>query len=254
MISEFPLWVFTLLTGIAAGCYVGAAALPAQGPTTAKKANVALPIVALVLVAIGGIAAMTHLGRPELMLNVLNNPTSSLTLEGASAGVLAVVAIIDLIICLTKHEANRVVRIIGAVVGIVCMLIVTGAYTGSYGNLAWIAAPTYPLFIVGDLAAGIGLWNALSDDEGKTGNIIAAVASVLLAAVLFWQSTVFGALAEAGTTMLVAGAVLALVAAAIAAVCAAGKGNVKTLTWVYAIIAIVAVMVSRYGFYMASII
>lgn len=154
MITEFPLLVFTVLTGIAAGAYVGAALFPKKD---ADARPWLFPLIALILVAIGGLAAMGHLGRPGNVLNVLNNPASSLTQEGLSAGVLAIVAIVDMIIGFTQKKANRAVRIIGGVVGIVCMCIVTMAYTTSYGNAAWIAAPTWPLFVLGDLAAGLAL-------------------------------------------------------------------------------------------------
>ena len=89
------------------------------------------PLVVLILVAVGGIAAMGHLGRLAMMFNVLNNPTASITMEGASSGLLALVALIDLVLAKRAGSANRVLRIIGAVVGIVCMCVVTSAYVTS---------------------------------------------------------------------------------------------------------------------------
>lgn len=251
MITEFPLLVFTVLTGIAAGSYAAAAVFPKDGDDTRPWL---FPLVALVLVAAGGLAAMAHLGRPAMMMNVLNNPTSSLTMEGMSAGALAVVAFVDALIGRRAKKANRAVRIIGAVVGVVCMCIVTSAYVTSYGNAAWTAAPTWPLFAVGDLAAGFGVWLLFAGVGRKAPVYATAVLGVLFAAVLAWQAGVFAGLGAAGTVAIACGAVLALVAALFALLVARGSVNARPGVAIVAVLAVLALVVSRYGFYMASII
>ena len=251
MITEFPLLVFTVLTGIAAGAYVGAALFPKKGEDAHAWV---FPLVALILVVVGGLSAMTHLGRPALMLNVLNNPTSSLAMEGMSSGVLALVAIVDLVLAKRAGSANRAVRIVGALVGIVCMCIVTSAYVTSYGNVAWIAAPTWPLFALGDLAAGFGLWMALRGEPDNALATATAIVSILFAAVLAWQAVTFNGLGAAGVACIGVGAVLAAVAAVVAFMARSGKMAPRTTALLVAAIVIVALIMSRYGFYMASII
>ncbi len=249
MISEFPLLVFTVLTGIAAGAYVGAALFPKK----AKDARPWLfPLVALILIGVGGIAAMGHLGRPAMMLNVLNNPTSSLTMEGATAGLLAVVAIVDLALAASKKQANRAVRIVGAVVGIACMCVVTSAYVTSYGNPAWTAATTWPLFFLGDLAAGIAFWMTFADMPNKPLATVVAVVALLFGIVLIWQAVTFSGLGL-GFGWLVFGAVMAI-AAAVGAYATASTKLWNTAAKVVFVLAVIALIASRYGFYLVSII
>ena len=249
MISEFPLFVFTVLTGIAAGAYVGAALFP-------KKKEDAkpwlFPLVALVLVGVGSLAAIGHLGRPALVLNVLNNPTASITMEGMTAGLLAVVAIVDLALCATKKQANRAVRIVGAIVGITCMFVVTSAYVTSYGNPAWIAAPTWPLFVLGDLAAGMAFWMTFADMPNKPLATAVAVAALLFAVVLVWQALTFAGLGNP-FGFIVCGAVLAIAGAIGAWITASTKlwDTAAKAVFVFLLIALIA---SRYGFYLVSII
>ncbi len=250
MISEFPLMVFTVLTGIAAGAYVGAALFPKKGEDAKPWL---FPLIALILVAVGGLSAMGHLGRPAMVLNVLNNPTSSLTMEGMTSGLLAVVAIVDMALGFSKKQANRAVRIVGAVVGVVCMCVVTMAYATSYGNVAWTAAPTYPLFILGDLATGVALWMAFADMPNKPLASTSAVLSLLFAAVLVWQAVTFAGLSQPGMGQIVAGAVFAL-AGAVGAYATASTKLWNTAGKVVFVLLVIALVLSRYGFYMASII
>lgn len=285
MISEFPLLVFTVLTSIAAGSYVAAAAFPRKGTDGRPWL---LPVVAIVLVAIGGLAATTHLGRPANILNVLNNPIASLTMEGIVAGLLALVALVDAVLCFTKKSANRIVRIVGAVVGVALLCVVTYAYVTSYGNPVWISTPSYLVFVVAGLAAGFAFWQALANAGGTAApaastpsgasttnsapaaatapalSLATAVLNLLFALVLVWQAVVFSGFGEAGFAPIAAGAVLAVAAAACAFLVGrkpgassqgtAGNALATALLWAAAILAIAALIVSRYGFYMASII
>ena len=249
MISEFPLLVFTVLTGIAGGAYVGAALFPRKSESAKPWI---FPLTALILVGVGSLAAMGHLGRPAMGLNVLNNPTASITMEGITAGILAVVAIVDLALCASKKQSSRAVRIIGALAGIVCMCVVTSAYVTSYGNPAWIAMPTWPLFFAGDLTAGMALWMAFAEMPNKGLATIVAVVAVVFTVVLIWQAVTFAGLAKP-FGMLVFGAVLAA-AAAVAGWITAHHELWNTAAKIVFVLAVLALIVSRYGFYMVSII
>lgn len=250
MISEFPLFVFTVLTGIAAGAYVGAAFFPKKGED-AKSWT--FPLVALILVGAGSLVSIMHLGRPQMIFNVLNNPTAPITMEGMTAGLLALIAIVDLALCATKKQANRAVRIVGAIAGIACMCVVTSAYAASYGNPAWTAAPTWPLFFAGDLAAGLALWMAFADMPNKPLSSLTAVVAAIFAAVLIWQAVTFSGLGEPGVAHIVWGAIFA-VAGAVGAWITASTRLWNTAGKIVFVLLLIALALSRYGFYMASII
>ena len=249
MISEFPLFVFTVLTGIAAGAYVGAALFPKKGDDSKPWL---FPLVALILVGVGSLAAMAHLDRPHMVMNVLNNPTASITMEGMTAGLLAVVVIVDLALCASKKQANRAVRIVGAIAGVLCMCVVTSAYVTSYGNPAWIATPTWPLFFAGDLAAGIALWMAFADMPNKPLATIVAVLAALFAVVLIWQAVTFAGL-DKPFGFIMCGAVFAI-AGAVGAWITASTKLWNTAAKVVFVLLLVALVASRYGFYLVSII
>ena len=116
MISEFPLTVFAILTGVAAGGYVAAALFPKKDEGAKPWL---FPLVALILIAVGGLTAMEHMDRPGNILDVSSSPIASLTLEGMLSGVLAVVSIVDLAIDFSKKQTNRVVLAVGTMTGLV---------------------------------------------------------------------------------------------------------------------------------------
>ena len=251
MISEFPLMLFTVLTGIACGAYVGAALFPKKG---ADDKAWLFPVVVLVLAACGGLAATGHLGRVENIFNVLNNPGASITMEGICTGVLAVVAIIDLVLAKQKGEANRALRYVGAIAGIIFLCIVTSVYVKSYGNPLWMATPTFGIFVLGGLAAGFACWMLFADDDNKSLAIATAVVNALFGVVLIWQAAVFAGADAEGMMPIAVGAVAALAAAVAAYMASAGKMSGKTAVYAVVVLAVVALFVSRYGFYAASII
>ena len=80
MISEFSLFLFTLLGGTAAGAYVFSWAFPAGK----GKKRWLLPLVSLVLLAIGGVALLLHLGHPERMFYAFTNLSAGITRAGSS--------------------------------------------------------------------------------------------------------------------------------------------------------------------------
>jgi anaerobic dimethyl sulfoxide reductase subunit C (anchor subunit) len=249
MISEFPLLLFTALTGLAGGAYVGAALFP----KAEEKKPWLFPVIALVLVGVGCLGVLGHLGRPMAVLNVLNRPMSPLTMEGIFAGIFAITIIVDLVLG-AKGQVNRGARIAGAVAGVLLMIVVTHLYPSVLGNPAWTAAPTLPLFVVGDIAAGLALWLALGESEevNKTAALATAVFNGLLALVLAWQCAVFAGLGE-NIVPIALGAVLAVAAAVVAAIAPQGKMKANVAIILIAVLAIAAMVISRYGFYMASV-
>ncbi len=246
MISEFPLFAFTTLTGLGAGALVASAAFPERGE--GKRAWL-FPLVMLVLMGVGALASVTHLGRPQYMVYMLSNPTSSLVMEGIFAGLTCVALIVDVVMAAKSAAANRVVRIVAAALAVVLMCVQAYAYAGSYGNAAWAAASVWPFFVLGSLGCGFALWTLfaqVSDDFAKA----CGVALVLACAAFAWEAATFAS-AGVDAVLVIAGAALAAVAAA----CALAKGfaNAKLPWAAVAVVAVVALAVARFGFFAASI-
>lgn len=252
MISDFPLFIFTVLSGIAAGGYVGAALLP--NANVEKGRPWLFPLVSLALVAVGGIAAFMHLGRPALAYHMLGNLASPLMLEGASAVCLAVVSVVDIVVSCKGSKGARAVRIVGAVFGVALMAAMTYAYATSYGNAVWSAGPTYLLFVVGSLAGGVSLWAAMTRSLRPLATRVMAALNGVFACVLAWQAVVFSDAGADGVPCIVAGALLAVVGTIVACVLPKAKQKPQVILVAAAVLSIAAVVVSRYGFYLASII
>lgn len=248
MISEFPLFVFTTLSGLAAGALVASAAFPTKGES--KRAWL-FPLCMLALVGVGALASVTHLGRPQYLTYMLANPTSSLVMEGIFAGLTCVALIADTALAAKGKAANRVVRIVAAVLAAALMCVQGYAYFTSFGNPAWAAVSVWAFFVLGSIGCGFGAWGLFASESGEdSGAKVAAVALALACVSFAWEAATFAG-AGADAALLIAGAVVA----AIGVACAGAKGfaNAK-LPWV-AVVALgaVALCVARWGFYAASI-
>ena len=185
---------------------------------------------------------------------MLGNLGSPLMLEGIFSALLAVVAIVDFIMCRKGIKNLRSVRIVGAVIGVVCLVAMTYAYATSYGNAAWCAAPTYALFVVSGLASGSALWFVIGRPTGEIPAKCVAILNTVFACVLIWQAFVFSSFEANGAVCLAIGAVLAAASAVTAFSQPKMKAKPETVIFVVALLSIAALVVSRYGFYMASII
>ena len=115
---QWSLVLFTVLSGAGAWLFASAAIDEFKGTT--KKTAFPAAILAVVLLAVGGICSVTHLSHPERMLAALGHPTAGIFLEALLLGILAVVAIVYAI--LVKREASAGARKIFAVLGIIALL------------------------------------------------------------------------------------------------------------------------------------
>ncbi len=251
MISEFPLWVFTTLTGMAAGAYVVAALFPAKE----EKRPWLLGLIALALTVVGSLGALGHLGRPELVFGVLNNPAASLTLEGICAGIFAAAAAVDMVFGFAKKASARPVRFAGLALGCLLIAMESYAYIEVFGIPAWTGISTVALFVMSDIAAGACIWALLAGKRvagafGATCLILLALA----AGATFWKHLDFSALGSNGAGLLLAGGIVTAAAAFAAAAGLAAKGKLPAgaVAAAMAALAIVGMAVARYGFYMAS--
>ena len=246
MISEFPLFVFTTLGGIAAGAYCASAVLPVKSD---EKRSWLLPLIALVLLAVGGVALLFHLGRPERMLLAFANPVAGIAQEGYVTVVLGILVAADLIAALARKRTVRPLRIVAAVAGLAFAVITGLAYVEYFVVAAWSTWQTVVLFLLGDLAMGVALVAVLNgsfDAKEKTG-VAACVMYALFALAAVLEAVHFAGIGASVMPVVVA-AVLALAACAITRVSAL-SGAVRM--WSSSVLILVTVVVARYMFYAA---
>ena len=248
MISEFPLFAFTTLAGLSGGAYVAAAVFEGADAGEKKRAWL-LPLVCLILLGLGLLGCLGHLGRPLMFMNALANPTSMIAEEAYWSIAFGVVVLADAVLCVTKGVSPRALRVVGAVFACGLMVVMANAYFTSHAVAAWTNLATWPLYIVGDLAMGFALYGALDATAGKTR--LAVLVSVLGA--LFALTCVAEAIAFSGAgqdaVLFVAGAVIAAVGAIIAIL---ARKNAAAAIVAFALI-FAAVALARYGFYAASV-
>lgn len=215
MEAQWSLVLFTVISGAGAWLFAASTyqALAKKGALPGKVTS----IVAVVLLALGGLASVTHLKHVDRIFEALNHPTSGIFVEAAMIGVLIVLIAVYFVMMVRKSSktALKIVAVVAAVVGIVF----TFACGMSYMMDARQAWMTYALpfaYCLTAGAAGVGINQLLqtlgvdapkeagdeaSDGEAKAGDE--------------------GAIAFSGMLTLVVSA-LALVAAAVFAIHAAG--------------------------------
>lgn len=258
-----PLIIFTTCGGIAAGAY-GASALaglcgePADGKESGgavARANREwlFPLVCIVLLGLGLLATLAHLGQPMRFVNGMANPASMISQESYWAIGFGIVMVIDLVLAKVKGVAVAPVRWIGALVGFGLMVVTGLAYYDCTFLPAWATAVTVPLFVVGDLLMGAGLALVFAKanelrplcDFCVMGAVawlgVTAGYAVYLMGLGFDAALVFGSM------------VLAIAAAAVAMVAMKGKLAGKTAAIALLVLTVLAVVLARWAFFAAGV-
>ena len=210
MAIQWSLVIFTALTGTAGWMLACVAAAEFAG----KLRKTAFPagLAALVLLAVGGCASVTHLSHPERMLEALNHPTSGIFTEAVLVGVAAVLVIVFLV--LVKREgsagARKAFAVLAAAVGVV---------------LSFAAGASY-------MMAARETWNTVLLPFGYLATAIpAGVACYLVVAAACKETDDLGAF----PTYLLAGGIIAAVGAA-AYVAVSNGPDAVLLGWVGAVV------------------
>lgn len=247
MISEFPLFIFTTLGGMAAGVYLLSAVFPSLGE---QRRSWLLPLVVVILLGIGGVALMFHLGRPQLMFYAFLNPTAGIAQEAYASVAFGLVVVVDLLVSKFKGASPRVLRIIGALCGLVLSIIMGNAYFMYSTVEGWASWQTFALFILGNLAMGAALLALLERGLYKKGAfaITAIVLNVSLACVAALEAIYFAAI-DLNVGVMVLGALLAIAGILLAYRAKNGEGTLLPI--IVFVCVFTAVAVARYGFYMA---
>lgn len=252
MISEFPLFAFTTLSGLSAGAYAVGALF--RGKDEGKNAWL-FPVVCIVLLGLGLCGTLAHLGHPERFLNALANPTSMIAEEAYWSIAFGVLMVIDAVLCKVKGVVPVAVRVLGAIAAVGLMCVTANAYFTMHGNPVWTSPATLALFFVGDIAMGTALVAAFRSElaSEKLFAGIAIVVLVLCAASIAAIAARFGAYGFDATPF-VAGLVIGPVAGIVVyAIAMAGKLAPKVAAPLALVLVLVGVVVARYFFYAASI-
>lgn len=250
MLTEFPLLWFTTLAGLSIGLSFAYAFFP---PKETPARPWLIPLACLVLLGLGLLGVLFHLGRPELFFLGMANPTAGIAQEAYASIAFGILLLAQLIICAKKGQAPKALNVVTSIVGLALAFIMAFAYFVNVGTPAWANFATLPLFVIGDLCMGMGLYgfaNKAAHDE-KPFFIASVILQVLLAATLVAEGVFFPTVGESGIAFYVALVVSPVVV--IACQCASSK---KPLTWAPAVVGIctvVGVAIARYGFYAASI-
>lgn len=259
MISEFPLFCFTTLAGLAAGAYAVNAFFPAGKDS--KRAWL-FPLACMVLLGVGLIGLPLHLGRPERMFIALTHPSAMIAQEAYWSMAFGIVLLADTILLKVKGSTPRALRIAGAIFGVVLTAVMGNAYFVSLAISAWSSFATFPFFILGDIAMGVtmvALFDYLvakdcEDRLGKSSNFLLAEAvSALVAALAIAVEGFQFSGAGLSVVPFVVAAVVALAAAGIAFAARMGKVSDQISAWGCFAALFVAVAIARYAFYAACV-
>lgn len=249
MISEFPLFLFTILAGLAAGAYAVSAVFPVGKDP--KKAWL-FPLVCGILLAVGLVGLPLHLGRPERMLIALTQPGAMIAQEAYWSMAFGVILIVDVVVSKVKGSAPRTLHIVGAIAALGLTFVMANAYFVSAGIPAWASWQTFLLFILGNLAMGAALLTLFEPSLAKNGTyLITAAALGVLAIVAIALEAVHFAGVGANMILLAIGAVVVAAAAMLQSMAKSGKMAPKTAALVALACAFIGVALARYGFYAA---
>lgn len=156
MAIQWPLLIFSVLLGIASGIMVFLGIGEFKGAF--KKARFPLALIALILLILGGIASVFHLGHADRALYILGNVSSGLSRELFAVGYMAVVTLVYTI--LSRKDFPGPTKVFGvlALVGGIVLPLVAGASYMMPARPAWDSF-TLPLMFLG---TGIGMGFVMS--------------------------------------------------------------------------------------------
>ena len=218
------------------------------------------PLVIVVLFIIALIAATSHISSiPRAFESVFGgtvNFGSKMILEVLMACCFLVLAIIDLIMTAARKSSPYVLRIITAIVSVVCIILMGTAYIDVYGCPVWCNAPaTIILFAGGDLAMGLALF-ALMDASARYDESALRVSTIVIQIVLALGICLeIASFAGNGLDFIaqIAGLIIAPVLCLILVATASKFKNQKVLAACVFIACLIGVAISRYAFYAACV-
>jgi DMSO reductase anchor subunit len=258
IVQLLPLILFTTLSGAAAGLYavyaIGPAGIAKEEPQ--GKSVWLLPVICFVLLCVGLLFTLLHLGQPMRFLNGLHNPGSMISQESYWAISLAVILFVDCLVAFIKKTEVRPLRWIGAIAAIGLMVVTSLAYYKSLGIAAWNTEATIPFFVIGDLALGCSLCLLFVKEESSTRGLSIAmiVLDVAWLAAIAAYGIALGAEGLSGIGTLVASGIIGpLASMCVAGAMVGGKIDAKRGSIIVAVLVCVGLVVCRYAFFAAGL-
>lgn len=261
MIELLPLVIFTTFAGAAAGAYIIAAFKPLVGADAGKPREFIaekpwlFPLVCIIMLGIGLLGTLAHLGQPMRFVNGMMNPASMISQESYWAIAFGALMVADLAIVKTKGHVNVAVRTLAAVAA--CGLtIVTGlAYYRCSFISVWSEPATIALFAIGNLMLGIALCMVFTRSSEDTR--ARQVACLALSVAWMITSVTFGLnLASDGSSIApaaIGGIVGGAAPAALTCTPALDKALHGNADYLIAACAVIGVIIARSAFFAAGI-
>ncbi len=256
MLELLPLLVFTTCSGLAAGAYtVNVVCISGHGALEEERRPWLFPVVCLVILGVGLLGTLMHLGHPLRFMNGLANPGSMISQEAYWAMAFAVVLVADSIITFSKGKVVKALRWVGVVAGVGLMVVTSLAYFDSLGMPGWRSASVMPFIVFGDIAAGSAVALFLSPESKRTllyQTTIAACIAWLVSIAAYCAHLVACGIDAAGA--MVFGSLVGPIAATIiAALRLAGKMDDKYAAPTVMALAIVGLVIVRISFFLVGL-
>lgn len=249
------LFAFTMLGGLAAGAYVFETVLR---KTREGDRPWLVPLVVVVLFAAGLIAAATHVHSFAHAFDSLFSGTvnfgAGMVHEVAVSGLFFVLALIDLIVTFAKKGSPFALRVVTAIVALVCIVLMGAAYIDILGNSVWCNAPaTVISFVGGGLAMGLALFAVLDSEGFSTGisRVMGLIVNIVLAVGIALEIMAFS---DAGLDpmMQIVALVIAPAASCVLLGVATKASNARMIAIAICVLTVVGVAISRWAFYATS--
>ena len=184
MQAQWSLVLFTVISGVGAWLFASSMiqALAKRGAMPSKVET----IVSIVLLAVGGVASVTHLKHVDRIFEALNHPTSGIFVEAALIGILIVLALIYLIMLVRKtgESGQRAVGVVTMIIAIIFPFMCGYSYMME-ARQAWMTIALPLAYWATPAAAGAGLAALLKakagadDAEVSFAGVLTAVFGVL---------------------------------------------------------------------------
>ncbi len=204
MTIQWSLVLFTALTGTAGCLYAALGIDEIRGK--GQKGDFLISLIALIILAVGGLASVTHLSHPENIMGALSHPTSGIFVEAVLVGITGVLGIAHLVTVKRGSSVAKVFALLAGIVGLVLAYSAGSSYMMS-AQIAWntVLLPLTYLFTA--IPSGVGLYAVLrcakkEEIDATTPLILAAGAAVgLICAIAYGLAS--GAMDKGMTFMIV---------------------------------------------------
>lgn len=235
---QWSLVLFTALTGSAGWLLACVGVNEARGAV--RKCNFNAALVALIVLAVGGLASVTHLSHPENIMGALSHPTSGIFVEVCLVAATGLCNLVYLIV--KKREVGAgVVKLFALAAGVfgVILSFMAGASYMMASQEAWNTVLMPLGYALTDLPVGAALYLLFAAKEGDVslearilgvGGVLAALGALVfglasgylgaVAALVVGGSVIVGGLVPAACGFAAGKGKQVLALAAVAVVCA----------------------------------